>query len=251
MKTNHALVLLCAAASVLGAAAFWPRSSITSGTPGIRTAIAGDAKPLANTTPPETPATLQPAAPVPTSATHQPDTDRILADIAATTDPAVQEMVERLLAASTSLDKGLAADALATHGSWDAVANLLRLAALHNDADRAAILDGLGNLHTAAGFQSLATMISATRDPQILEAAFLHLARTDDPSVLDLLLEQYRERNDLPMQKNHALQAIAALRHPGYSRALNKLTRAAPEPALAEAAGTALAAIQGAALPEK
>ena len=164
-----------------------------------------------------------------------------MSEIATTTDETVIARTGDLFAASTAEVKGRAADALAALGSYEAVANLLRLAALQTGADdRAIILEGLGNLHTDEGFDTLASALAATRHPQIVEAAVAHLSRAASPGLLDTLVTLYRERNDAPFQKNQVLLAIRGLKNPECRRSLAKLLSTAPEPALVAAAAAAL-----------
>ncbi len=233
MKTNPTTIALCAAVSLAGAAAWFLTGRIDHTIPHPAASAVRSAPAPAMTLPTR----ARSASP---SAFQSFDHERLMAEISTTTDPAVLVLVEKVFSAQSDLEKGDAADSLAALGTFDAVANLLRIAGLQETAeDRALILDGLKNLSTAEGFRTLASMLSATRDAQFLDAAVEHLSRASAPEVLDTLVELYRERNDLPFQKNQALRAIAAQRHPDTARRLAKLASTAAEPALAEAATTA------------
>ena len=237
MKTKA--LLLIAAVSLAGTAA-WLRPSAPAH---VKT---GRLTPRAAVSPNAVRETLPPA-----SSHGDFDRERILAEIATTKDEVAMQLTGDLYAAQSALEKGRAADALAAHGTFDAVANLVRLAGLQNNAeDRAVILDGLANLSGEEAFHTLASVLAATRNPQLVEAAAVHLARAASPEILTTLVALYRERNDAPFQKNQVLHTIAALRNPSCSRQLAKLAGTAPEPALAAAAATARLAITPSAIEE-
>lgn len=233
MKTSL-IIATCAAASMLGVAVWLAtphaepsHSRVSAPIPAVHAEPAQALMPEERT-------------PAPRAALQTFDPERLVAEISSTTDQAVIDVLAKLLAAQTSEEKGQAADELARIGNFDAVANLLRVAALQENADdRAVILEGLNNLTEPEGFATLASSLSATRDPQFLDVAVAELARAGSREVLESLVEMYRERNDAPYQKNNILRAIAALRHPEHARILGKLAFHAPEPALAEAAAVA------------
>lgn len=169
------------------------------------------------------------------------DRHRLMDEIATTQDEIVIQLTSRLFEATTPEEKGPAADALAAHGGFEATANLIRLAGLQTTADdRRTVLEGLANLTDEEGFHALASVLAATRHPQLVEAVLTHLARSPDPAIVDTLAGLYRERNDSPWQKNQVLRAVALLTDARFSRPLGKLAAHAPEPALASAARQAM-----------
>jgi hypothetical protein len=174
------------------------------------------------------------------------DPERLLQEIATTQDQEVLALVEAIYNAPDRQAKGTAADALAARGGFEAVANLLRVAAMHENLDdRAVILEGLKNLNAPEDFATLASTVAATQDMQVLDAVVQELSRSNSPSMVTTLVDLYRERNDSPFQKNQILRAISALRHPDLFRPLGKLANWAEEPALAEAARHARSEIRG------
>ena len=102
------------------------------------------------------------------------------------------------------------------------------------------ILEGLANLADEEGFHALASVLAATRHPQLVEAAIAHLVRAPGPDIVETLTGLYRERNDSPWQKNQVLRAVASLTDARFIRPLGKLAAHAPEPALAAAAREAM-----------
>ena len=169
------------------------------------------------------------------------DRDRLRAEIATTKDETVMQLTARLFKATTPEEKGPAADALAAHGGFEAIANLIRLAGLQKTADnRRVVLEGLADLTDEEGFHALASVLAATRHPQLVEAALAHLRRSPDPGIVETLTGLYRERNDSPWQKNQVLHAVASLTDSRFIRPFEKLAAHAREPALAAAARDAM-----------
>ena len=241
MKTNTCILVTCVAASLLGAAAWWKPTTnfnpIAEHTiiPAVLSHAAND-----DFTNPE----VLPSPAV--SSLLDFDQQRLLGEIAATTDGEVLQLVTELFNATDEPTKGAAADALVRHGGYEAVANLLRIAGLQEgEEQRALVLSGLNSLSDDEGFATLTSVLAATRDPQFIDAAKSHLSRTASPAVLASLVELYRERNESPFQKNQVLETIAGLRHPDLSRHLGKLAHSAPEPALASAAKAAWQQLSG------
>ena len=238
MKPNLKVIVSCAAASLMGAVAWWENStaSVPTLTRTARPAMAVEAPPV-QLTPQILESSVEPQA----SGLPDFDPNRLLMEIANNHDPLVFSLVADLMSASDPIAKGNAADTLARHGGYDAIANLLRVAGLQEDTEaRAVVLDGLNSLSDREGFTTLASTLAATRNPQFIDAAVTQLARTNDSEVLATLVELYRERNDAPFQKNQVLRAIASLHHPDLARALGKLAHSAIEPALVVAAEAAL-----------
>jgi hypothetical protein len=238
MKLNLKVIVPCAAASIMGAAAWWGNSTDSAPT------VAQAATPVIAVETPSvqlTPQILDTPPGPQVSGLRDFDPNRLVAEIANTHDPVVLALVADLISASDPTAQGIAADALARHGGYDAIANLLRVAGLQEGTEaRAVVLDGLNALSDAEGFATLASTLAATRDPQFIDAVVTQLARSSDPSVLTTLVDLYRERNDAPFQKNQVLRAIASLHHPDLARALGKLANTASEPALVAAADSAL-----------
>lgn len=243
MNTFQRITACCAAASLLGAAA-WLMNNRPAVPELHQTRVDALLSPKSEV--------LENNA-IPTSVTAAPmdrkfDRDRLLQEIATTQDQEVLMLVEAIYNAPTAEAKGIAADALASRGGFEAVANLLRIVGLHeNPEDRAVILEGLKNLHHPEDFATLATTLAATQDMQVLDAVVQELSRSDSPAMIDVMVSLYRERNDAPFQKNQVLRALSSLRHPDLFRPLGKLAAWADEPALAEAARSARAQMRTAA----
>ena len=161
-----------------------------------------------------------------------------------TGDEKVRDLTQRILSGKDATGRAAAADALATHGTFDAVNNLVNLAIMErHPATRRALLESFQNIATKDGLLALASVVTVTRESEVLAAAISSLSRSGDAEIIDALVDFYRERNDGPYQKAAALRAIAAIRNPQSARPLAKLAAHAPEPALVDAANSALAAV--------
>jgi hypothetical protein len=149
-----------------------------------------------------------------------------------------------MLTSRDASQRAKAADALAVRGTFDAVSNLVNLALIERNPDaRAPLLESFRNITSLDGLHALASVITATRQKDVIEATIASLARSGSREILDSLVEYYRERNDGPFQKVAALRAIRAMHNPEAARGLAKLVSHAPEPALVDAATQALMAM--------
>ena len=234
-RSQHSLLVLCAALLAGGAAWLRPAAPEPNSPPPPSRQTTKAPAPHPRAAPPGVPAAI------PDDHPRGFDRDRLMEGIATTRDETVMQLTACLFEAVTPEEKGEAADALAAHGGFEAIANLIRLAGLQASADdRRIVLEGLANLTDGEGFHALASVLAATRHPQLVEAVIVHLQRSPDPDIVETLTGLYRERNDSPSQKSQVLHAVASLTDPRFIRPLGKLAAHAPEPALAAAARQAM-----------
>lgn len=234
MKTQHSkgTMLAAAAALALGAAAWSQWISTSDMSEKINVAR----EPISQ---PEVPTAAEPQQTLPADEESPHYTA-----LYQTGDEKVRNLTSRVMSASTARDCASAADALAAHGTFDAVNNLVNLALIQRNATtRRAILESFGNVSTEEGLEALASVITATRERDVMDAAIERVGAAGDAEIVHALVDFYRERNDGPTQKRAAIRAIAAMRNPETSRVLGKLAAHAPEPALADAARSALSSM--------
>ena len=155
-------------------------------------------------------------------------------------------MAEALRSAPDVGQKGEWADQIAGAGGREAVELLVALAVgEQEEASLQAILEAFKGLSDPQDILLLASVVTATPDFRILEAATEMISRSATPEIVDYLAELSRQPPLQPTQGFAALWMIERIQNPEALRGLAKLANQAPEPDLARAAAVALARLGG------
>lgn len=155
-------------------------------------------------------------------------------------------MAEALHSAPDFGQKGEWADRIAGVGGREAIELLVDLAVGEQDEESLrAILEAFKGLSDPQDLLLLASVVTATPDFRILEAATEMISRSATPEIVDYLAELSRQPPLQPTQGFAALWMIERIQNPEALRGLAKLANQAPEPDLARAATVALARLGG------
>jgi len=155
-------------------------------------------------------------------------------------------MAEALHSAPDFGQKGEWADRIAGVGGREAIELLVNLAVGEQDEESLrAILEAFKGLSDPQDLLLLASVVTATPDFRILEAATEMISRSATPEIVDYLVELSRQPPLQPTQGFAALWMIERIQNPEALRGLAKLANQAPEPDLARAAAVALARLGG------
>ena len=155
-------------------------------------------------------------------------------------------MAEALRSSTDVGQKGEWADQIAGVGGREAIELLVALAVGEQDEESLrAILEAFKGLSDPQDLLLLASVVTATPDFRILEAATEMISRSATPEIVDYLAELSRQPPLQPTQGFAALWMIERIQNPEAIRGLAKLANQAPEPDLARAAAVALARLGG------
>ena len=155
-------------------------------------------------------------------------------------------MAEALRSSTDVGQKGEWADRIAGVGGREAIELLVDLAVGEQDEESLrAILEAFKGLSDPQDLLLLASVVTATPDFRILEAATEMISRSATPEIVDYLAELSRQPPLQPTQGFAALWMIERIQNPEALRGLAKLANQAPEPDLARAAAVALARLGG------
>lgn len=169
------------------------------------------------------------------------------APVPAEPGPSLDSMAEAVRSATTITQVGEWADRIAAVGGREAVEHLVALALGERDEERSrAILEAFKGLSDPQDILVLASVVTATTDFRVLEAATEMIGRSATPEVVDYLAELSRQEPLQSTQRTASLWMIERIENPSALRGLAKLVTRAPEADLAAAAAVALARLGGA-----
>lgn len=169
------------------------------------------------------------------------------APVPAEPGPSLDSMAEAVRSATTITQVGEWADRIAAVGGREAVEHLVALALGERDEGRSgAILEAFKGLSDPQDILVLASVVTATTDFRVLEAATEMIGRSGTPEVVDYLAELSRQEPLQSTQRTASLWMIERIENPSALRGLAKLVTRAPEADLAAAAAVALARLGGA-----
>lgn len=133
------------------------------------------------------------------------------------------------------------AQAIVALGIEDAIEALWQAAIAQTNLDlRAGLLEGLDSVVEPKMITFTASVLKATAEPDILDAATQLVARGADMDTVGFLTDLYTEAGSTPLQQRHLAYAISEIRTEGAASALGALAQNVDQPLLAQAAAYSL-----------
>jgi len=130
---------------------------------------------------------------------------------------------------------------IAALGTEDAAEAIWQAATAQKDPElRAAILASLDSVVEPQMITFTASVLKASTDPQILNAAKQLVTRGADMDTVGFLTELYTEAGTTELQQGHIEHAVSTIRTEAAASALGALARNTEAPRLAEAAAVSL-----------